>query len=159
MHILHKHISCLNTHLQTLTTFVFVSAMTVDGYIPAEGIFGAFCSHHTQISPNSPPLVFPQRRRHCDSVGIPGDGLPRPFGLGDRAARRPSSEPPRATAAMVYVHSLAPEHVGTVGKNTLKQSVACSQGFTIGRIVSVSVNVNVNVAVTVTVTYSTLLRP
>lgn len=54
-------ISFLIIQHSRFTTFVFVSAMTVNGYIPAEGIFGAFCSHHTHISPNSPPLSPPHK--------------------------------------------------------------------------------------------------
>lgn len=94
------------------TTFVLISAMTVDGYIPAEGIFGALCFDHARVSPGTPSLSSSDSCSYWGSGGIHGDGLPRPFGLGDRVTRRPSSEPARATAAMLYVHSLAAGHVG-----------------------------------------------
>lgn len=102
------------------TTFVFISAMTVDGHIPAEGIFGALCFDHTQISPGAPSLPSSDSCSYWGSSGIHDDSLPRPFGLGDTAVCRPSSEPARATAAMLYVHSLAPGHDGTGRTNTLK---------------------------------------
>lgn len=60
MHILRSTLASCKYSLQMFTTFVFVSAMPVDGYIPAEGIFGALCFHHSHQPWYS--IIRPPRR-------------------------------------------------------------------------------------------------